>query len=549
LANQPHDPQQSFQQRWQQEMLRREAEQLQRQMEQLARNNPQASSESNPASSNQSNSRQSSTSQSSADDQSSSQQSSRRARGQSSDSQGQSTDQRIQEALGSMQQATDIMRRNDASQQNLASTRDAADRLRDAANLLAGSQQQMASGKLDSLAREASRLAQQEREQAERIKKLASQQGNSDSNNLTSSDSPDTDLQGIMARMHERDQLALERQQLSDSLSKLQGGVRNAAREMAPNQPDAAQKLRDALNQMDESDLDNHVQRTADWLRRGIDPNSNGTENEIAQGLAKLSQQLQQAQSAISQAKSGQRNTNRRVESAALDQLERLRSQLHDFASSQNGSNGSQQGQRSDGKGSQRGGQQSTSNGQSSWATSQSPLSRSGNRGDNSGALGPDPANRMNGAVSSDTRYGGGRADGTVWGNFDTGNNTPHNRGQQQAVQNDASGNPADTERFFDQHLRELNQLRQMVHDDPQASKDVAALTRQMQRLDPSRFTGNPAMVEQMHREILDSLDKLELQLQRDGASTDARTGKPDVIPTGYQDSVAEYYRRLSKNP
>ena len=38
LANQQHNPQQSFQERWQQEMLRREAEQLQRQMEQMAQN-------------------------------------------------------------------------------------------------------------------------------------------------------------------------------------------------------------------------------------------------------------------------------------------------------------------------------------------------------------------------------------------------------------------------------------------------------------------------------------------------------------------------------
>ena len=38
LANQQRNPQQSFQERWQQEMLRREAEQLQRQMEQLAQN-------------------------------------------------------------------------------------------------------------------------------------------------------------------------------------------------------------------------------------------------------------------------------------------------------------------------------------------------------------------------------------------------------------------------------------------------------------------------------------------------------------------------------
>jgi hypothetical protein len=70
-----------------------------------------------------------------------------------------------------------------------------------------------------------------------------------------------------------------------------------------------------------------------------------------------------------------------------------------------------------------------------------------------------------------------------------------------------------------------------------------------MQFLDPKRFPGNPAMVEQMHREVLSSIDRLELQLQRDGASSEARTGKSDIVPTGYQESVAEYYRRLSKNP
>jgi hypothetical protein len=70
-----------------------------------------------------------------------------------------------------------------------------------------------------------------------------------------------------------------------------------------------------------------------------------------------------------------------------------------------------------------------------------------------------------------------------------------------------------------------------------------------MQLLDPKRFPGNPAMVEQMNRELLNTVDKLELQLQRDSAAPQARTGKPYVIPPGYQESVAEYYKRLSKNP
>jgi hypothetical protein len=52
-----------------------------------------------------------------------------------------------------------------------------------------------------------------------------------------------------------------------------------------------------------------------------------------------------------------------------------------------------------------------------------------------------------------------------------------------------------------------------------------------------------------MHRQVLSSVDKLELQLQRDAASTQARTGKSSAVPSGYQESVADYYKRLSKNP
>ena len=588
LANQPHDAQQSFQQRWQQEMLRREAEQLQRQMEQLTRNGQQgqqgqqgSDSSSGASSSQPQNGQQQSASsmqsrgqsggQSGAQSQSGSQPSRGQEGGQSSaqnsgQSAHQSSDQRIEQALSMLQQATDAMQRGGSPQQSADAARQAAERLREADNLLAGTQQQLATGKLGSMTSEAGRLSQEEREQADRINKLANagQQENS---------SP-TDLDKVMALMHQRDQLAEQRQQLSDDLSKLQQNLRDAAREMAPDQPGVAEKLRDALSEMDASDLDNQVQRTADWLRSGINPNSNGTEGEIAQGLQKLSQQLQQAQSAMDQSKPGQRGAEQADESAVLGQVERLRSELEAMARAQGGSNGqagqsgqdrngqygrgsSQQSASANGQG--RSGLQPGANGyngqrqggngqngrQPAWAVGQQPLSRSGQ---GPGARGDVRGNVSNG-LSGDTRNGGGGADGRVWGNFDTGSNTPRARGQQQAAPTDASGNPADSERTIEQGMRDLNQLRQMVNDDPQAAQDVANLERQMQRLDPSRFPGNPAMVEQMHRELLSSVDKLELQLQRDKAATNARTGKPNTVPAGYQESVAEYYRRLSKNP
>jgi hypothetical protein len=569
LANQQHNPQQSFQERWQQEMLRREAEQLQRQMEQLAQNSQgqqkgqqqkgqqsssgQSSGQSGSQSSQSGSQGQSASSQGGSSSQSGSQTKQQQGGRQSSE---QSPDQRIEQALSRLRQAGEAMKRSGGPQQSAEAARQAADKLRDAKNLLGGTQQQLASGKVDSLSHEADRLSQEERAQADRIDKLAAgQQG----------DSGAMDRDSMMARLRERDRLAGERQQLSNDLSKLQNGVREAAREMAPNQPGVAQKLRDALTEMDQSDLDNHVQRTADWLRGGINPKSNGAEDQIAQGLQKLSQQLRQAQQGIGEGKPGQRGTTQGDETAALSQVERLRSQLEAMASSRRGNgrqqgqngqsgqqdpegqrgqnnqlgqNGNQQGQASGNK------QQSGNSGQQSRVGLQSGQNAQGNQ-QQGGGFGQQAGDRT--SQSGDVRYGGG-GDGTVWGNINTGNNRYGQAGQRPAP-TDASGNPADTERSYQQGVRELNQLRQMVQGDPQATKEVQELARQMQQLDPSRFPGNPAMVEQMHRDVLSSIDRIELQLQRDRGSTEARTGKPYAVPAGYQDSVAEYYRRLSKNP
>jgi hypothetical protein len=463
----------------------------------------------------------------------------------------------VQQALRRLQEAADAMKKSSGAQPNPDAARQAAEQLRQAANLLAGTQQQLASSKVDSMANEAGRLTEQERSQAEQIDKLAAR---------PQSSGP-MDLNDTMARMRERDRLAQQRQQLSDDLSKLQKNIRDGAREMAPNQPEVARQLRDALTEMDNADLDNHTQRTADWLRRGVNPNSNGTETQIAQGLERLKEQLQQAQRAMGQQPADQRGTGHGAgqeadQTAALDAIERLRNQVE----STSRTNGRQPGSGQDQQNGQRGGQQpGNGNGRSSdslqraqggqgdaqpgrGAGGQAGSQQAGNAADQRGG-----GLRRSGDVggpAGDIRNGDARgADGTVWGNVNTGNNQ-YGRGGPRPQADDPSGNYADTERAFQQEMRELNQLRQMVKGDPQAAKEAEDLARQMQHLDPSRFPGNPAIVEEMHREVLSSIDRLELEVERSGAATLAsRTGKPQAVPEGYQDSVAEYYRQLSKSP
>jgi hypothetical protein len=364
----------------------------------------------------------------------------------------------------------------------------------------------------------------------------------------------------MLTRRRELTQLAQDRQQLSDDLSDLQRNIRGAAREMAPNQPGVAQSLREALTEMDNSDLDNRMQRTADWLRRGVDPTTRGTEDEIAQGLTKLRQQLQQASKGMGQAKQRDEESPKQDQAELMDQIERLRHQIESMThSSGDNRRAAQNGQADRSQTDQNGPSQLSRNGnvgsgpagqQQGFNSSQLGRNQHSPSGANStqDLLTGDLDNRNRGVQSGDVRDGGGGSvDGTVWNNINTGNNH-YGHPRQQSTPTDVSGNPPDVEGDYQEGMRELSRLRQRVKDDPQAAKHIAELTRQMQHLDPSRFPGNPAMVEEMHREILSSLDRLELQLQHDGISPQARTGRPYSVPPGYQDSVADYYRRLSKS-
>lgn len=546
LANQQQNPQQSFQQRWQQEMLRREAEQLQRQLEQLSRNGQQ-NADGSPSS--QQSSQQASSSQTRSSGQGGSQSSRAQNSTQSGNaSPGQSSDQRVQQALSRLRQATGEMQRNSTPEQAAEAARKAAERLREATKLLAGSQHQLATNSVESMAQQAGQLAQQERSQAERINKLAAGQNPDASSNANVGA---TDLDSLMARIHARDQLAEQRQQLSNHLSNLQQNLRDTARMLAPNEPQVAGKLRDALKEIDDSDLDNHVQRTADWLRSGINPNSNGTEKEIAQGLQNLTRRLQDAQQTIARetpSQNGQPGTNPGDQTAALNQVERLRSWIEAMRPSQ--AHNGQPGQNQPGQNAARTSQLSRNGNQPGGSNPQpSQGSQSGNQSGQLSAFGQNRSGLRNGDVGgpiNDTRHGRS-AQGTAWGNYNTGNNNYGGIRLQGPAPADASANPADTERDFQQNASHLNQLRQMLQDDPQSAKDVAELTRLMRNLDPRRFPGNPAEVERMRQELLSTVGRLELQLQRDGVASDARTGKPYVVPAGYQDAVADYYKRLSQ--
>ncbi len=534
LANQQRNGQQTAEQKWQQEMLQREAQQLQQQMEQqLAQNGQQGQSQqSQPGQKGQ---------QSGQGSQSGS------ASGQSNDQAADSRQQAAQQALDRLRQANEDMKRATTQSASAAASRRAADRLREATSLLGGLQQQDASGRLNSMAQTAEQLAARQKQQADRVRELMAQQ-----NATRAAGRPQT-----YPSAQEVDKMVNDRQRVSDDLARLTQQLRDASRELAPTQPAASGKLRSALDGIDENDLNTRMQRSSDGLRSGTfnDP----AETALTSDLQKLGQQVGDAARALGGA---QQTSEDAAINRAMDDLTRLREQLGDVMNRARQQAGSQQNRASQQAGSGAPGQslqpgQLTRDGQPGQSGQSGQSSQSGQQGQNGqggqqagqqagqvGARQGGPVgNRLAGPVGNPASGANGGRNAN--GGYDMGNT----RIAGQAVAPQQGSNPGDTQRQIDQGLNLLNQVRAVVQDSPEARSELQALIDQMRNLDPSRFPGNPGLVEQMHQQLVSGVDALELQLrhqldEKHGGTI--RNTDPTKIPAGYQDSVAEYYRKLS---
>ena len=95
----------------------------------------------------------------------------------------------------------------------------------------------------------------------------------------------------------------------------------------------------------------------------------------------------------------------------------------------------------------------------------------------------------------------------------------------------------------------QMNDLRDRVQGDPDLSRDVQDLSRDLSRLSVGN-TASDELEARIAREILPKLEALEVQLRRSSAETESgqvRSGGADRVAPGYTDAVAEYFRKLSK--
>ncbi len=532
LAQQQRNGQQTAEQKWQQEMLQREAEELQRKMEQSLGKSGQSGQQ---GKSNQSGGQAGSSSSSNASGQSSSQEKGGASNPQqAADRSADDRQQAAQKALDRLRQANDDMRRAAMQSASAADYRRAADRLREATDLLGGVEQHDAASRVNSMAQTADQLAAEQKKQADRVRDLIAQQNAARAAGQLPPKPPTPE---------DIDKMVNERQKVSDDLGHLTQQMRDTARELASTQPGASNKLRSALGGMDENNLGTRLQRSSDWLRSG--QFSDPAEAALTSDLQKLGQQVREAAQAMGSAQTGSKDA---AVNRAMDDLARLRDQLAGLGGRPNGQPGQGQpgGQQYQPGQLSRNGQPGPSSGPAGQpgqpGQQQGQGGQQGGQAGQQGGQGGQVGNRAAGQTGN--AGGGGNRNSTVYGDYDTGNTRITGR----AVTPQRGPNPADTQREIEQGLNLLNGVRSVAQDSPEARQQLRTLIDQMRSLDPKRFPGNPALVEQMRQQLTSGVDALELQLRRqlEESHGTIRNTDPAKVPAGYQDSVAEYYRRLS---
>jgi len=499
LAEQQRKNQQVSQQRWQQEMLRREAEELQRKMEQLSRNQQGQPQAGQPQSGQQQSGQQQSGQQQSGQQQSG-------QAGRQSSQGGQMSSQQLQRAIEQLRQAQRDMRQSTSSQSQ-ADSRRAAERLKEARDMLAGMREQQAAGSVDDLARQAESMANRQQESNAKMRRAFGAPGQQ---------------QGQGATPQQAEELAREKEQIANDYQRLESDMGNTARDVQAGNRQLSSKLRDALGQVQQNEINNRLRWTTDHLRRGDGAVATMRDAVTTQSLNTLRDQLHEIQKSAGSGQQGAGDKDRQALEQALAQTERLRKEMErgmqagrpgrDVASRERQGAGQQTGQQAQG---QQPGQQGQGQ-QPGQQPSQQPGQQQGQ--------------------SQSGQAGEGQP----------GQNGPRANGPQYGTLPSLGPAFGDSGDFLQNYRRTLGELQ----NNPQIGKDLRDTIHDLYRLDPRMSPGNNELMNRIESRMLTGVEQIELQLRRqlDGQQAGAvRSGSAEPVPQGYADAVAEYFRRLSK--
>lgn len=287
-------------QRWQQEMLRREVEELQRQLEEQSQQQQQAQS-SQSQSGDESSEPQSSGSQSS-ESQSSEQEQSEREMDE--------LQRRLSSALRAMNEADEAMR-DSADPESLQRAMDEAQRQLEGARDSAGEAQQRAmQAAVNELAIRAEELHDTQADLEERLQDAVREILNED-------DEGDPINSGLS--YDEEAEMAAEKRELLADIQRLQRDAQVAAQTIEDDQPRVADEIRDGISKLQDMEIEARIAVAAAYIEQGEAVYIAASESAVTETLRQLREDLQRAEGMISSAANGEPDPGERMQETLAD--------------------------------------------------------------------------------------------------------------------------------------------------------------------------------------------------------------------------------------
>ncbi len=282
-------------QRWQQEMLRREVEELQRQLEEQSQQQQQAQS-SQSQSGDESSEPQSSGSQSSEQEQ--------------SEREMDELQRRLSSALRAMNEADEAMR-DSADPESLQRAMDEAQRQLEGARDSAGEAQQRAmQAAVNELAIRAEELHDTQADLEERLQDAVREILNED-------DEGDPINSGLS--YDEEAEMAAEKRELLADIQRLQRDAQGAAQTIEDDQPRVADEIRDGISKLQDMEIEARIAVAAAYIEQGEAVYIAASESAVTETLRQLREDLQRAEGMISSAANGEPDPGERMQETLAD--------------------------------------------------------------------------------------------------------------------------------------------------------------------------------------------------------------------------------------
>ncbi len=497
LANNLRNEQQiSEAQRYQQEMLRREAqelqdrlEELQQQRESLQRGQGQQISQNQPPQGQQGEQSGQQGQQGGQPGQSGQQGGQPGQQGQQSNQGGQQGEQQGEQVAQSelqrrLDSAIRAMEQSAEAMRNNGSAEERQQAADEAGRQLEGAREQIAADQLADMQSSFSNMA----EQAERMLREQQRQEQVLEQAMAKAvaereSGEDPNSRGM--ELQEEWQLAREKAELAADLSSLQEQMLSSMQRFGDEVPNASRELQQANQEVVESELEQALTNAGLYIDAGYALYIAGNESAVTAEMRKLADSLEDAQEMVlTQGAPGTSDLE-----VAQRQAQALRAQLQEqLAQNPQPGQSGQEGQ----QGQQQGG---------------------GNSGADRFALGP--------------RFG-------AWNGVDPLNNGPIDLPDQ----------------FYGNLDQFTDIARDAVQDLELNAEELAQMVDWIRQLEATRLNRNEAILAGEYNDMLALIEQLEVGLQLDNDNNNpnnVRTATQDLIPDEYKESVAEYFRRLSR--